>query len=91
MPAERGWATVTDITDLIGESRDREVRKLLGLMRTTVFEPPASLLPAVYDRLDEAGRFSRFTAPRNTRWVAVAAGAAGAVVIASRSRRLLAG
>ncbi len=92
MPAEGSLAAVIDITDLVGERRDRELRQVLSVLRTTAYEPPPTLLPAIFARVDDASRFPWPVPPRAPRWVAyaggVAAGAAGAVMLASRSRRL---
>ncbi len=92
MPADGSSATVIDITDLVGGGRDRELRQVLSVLRTTGFEPPPTLLPAILARVDDAGRFPWPSPHRAPRWVAyaggVAAGAAGAVMLASRSRRL---
>lgn len=91
MPADGPWGTVIDITDLVGGDRDRDLRQVLAGLRTTGYEPPPTLLPDILARVDDLGRFS-WPAPRTHRWVAyaggVAAGAAGAVMLASRSRRL---
>ncbi len=92
MPVDGPSATVIDVTDLVGGGRDRELRQVLAPLRTTVIEPPPMLLPAILARVDDASRFSWPVPARAPRWVAyaggVAAGAAGAVMLASRSRRL---
>ena len=90
MRAERD-DVVVDIADLFGGAAGEwaPLRAALAALQSTVFEPPAALLPAVFARLDAVSRL-RWVGPRNQRWVAYAA-AAGAVVLASRSRRRLVG
>ena len=90
MPAD-GRSNVIDITDLVGGRADRDLRRALGVLRTGVVDPPPELLPTVLARLDDGHRFPWFAPTRNTRWAAYAggfaAGAAGAVMLASRSKR----
>lgn len=94
MSADSSLATVTDLTEIIADARDREefawlFHQLTGL-RAALFEPPATLLPEVFDQIDRVDRFG-WTRAGGPRWMAyaggIAASAAGALVLANRTRR----
>jgi len=97
MPSKRSDSTVVDLVPVLEAhvAEDHGVVEQLRLLRTAVFEPPASLLPAITAALDDASSPVRFRAINRGRWVAyaggIAAGAAGALVLASRQRRNLVG
>jgi hypothetical protein len=94
MSADPNLASVTDLTKFLADARDRQefawLFEQLAELKATLLEPPATLLPAVYSELDRTDRFAwaKSTAPR---WIACAGGlaasAAGALVIATRTRR----
>ena len=94
MSADQGLATVTDLTEILADARDHEefswLFDQLAELRMTLLEPPAALLPAIYDHLDRVERFG-WARPPAPRWVAYAGGlaasAAGALVLATRTRR----
>lgn len=94
MSAEPALASVTDLTAFLADARDREnfawLFDQLAELRATLLEPPPTLVPAVLADLDRVDRpaWGRSTAPR---WIAYAGGlaasAAGALVLATRTRR----
>lgn len=97
MPSDRNDSTVVDLIPFLDPrvAEDHGVVEQLRSLRTVVFEPPASLLPALTAALDDAASPIRFRTINRGRWVAyaggIAAGAAGALVLASRNRRNLVG
>jgi hypothetical protein len=90
-------STVVDLVPLLEThvAEDFGVVEHLRSLRTVVFEPPAALLPTITGALDDASSPVRFRAIGKGRWVAyaggIAAGAAGALVLASRNRKHLVG
>jgi hypothetical protein len=97
MPSDSISSTVVDLVPFLDPhvAEDHGVVGQLRSLRTVVFEPPDSLLPALFAALDEAAGPVRFRHIGRGRWVAyaggIAAGAAGALVLASRNRRNLVG
>jgi hypothetical protein len=94
MSAEPSLASVTDLTQFLADARDRQefawLFDQLAELRASLFEPPSTLLPSVFDELDRTDRFA-WAKSAPPRWIAYAGGlaasAAGALVIATRTRR----